>query len=74
MGLVSADDALDCQSKCNDTADCAYFTFNEAIGGCTLFEDCPEINTQCETCTWGPNDCYSAPPIQHSEYKIRNNF
>ncbi len=46
-----------CLKDCQINMDCQWYTFNEDINLCLLFETCPTVDETCSTCTSGENGC-----------------
>ena len=47
-----------CLKQCKESDTCHWFTFQPSFWNkCMLFEDCPEINTDCSSCLTGEREC-----------------
>ena len=46
IGASSQPSNLDCLGECQNTADCAFYTYKFDDSLCTLFQTCPIISTE----------------------------
>ena len=55
---MAADSYYNCQSQCQGTDDCNYFTYYDPNNICVLQYNCTEIDTSnCPQCFTGERDC-----------------
>ncbi len=47
----------DCLALCQDSDECLWLTHDTSDGICLLFEDCPDMDTSCETCLSSQRQC-----------------
>ncbi len=61
---VTKDDCLD---ECQTEDRCLWFTYDSDGALCELFEDCPELDTLCQTCLSGQKQCSEYEGTQNSK-------
>ena len=49
--------ASDCLEKCQELAECHWWTFDASNGFCILTSDCVFLDESCDTCTTGQGTC-----------------
>ena len=57
INVESAQTSQNCQSICQSTKDCKWFTHDSASNVCYNFRDCVAVNENCLTCTSGEANC-----------------
>ncbi len=65
---LGASSYFDCQSKCQDTDDCNYFTFYDSNDFCKLLYNCTSVDASlCPQCFTGEKDCETSICSQPGE-------
>ena len=47
----------ECLSQCKDDPECAWFALDPNQAACFFLKSCPSLDTSCQNCISGENDC-----------------
>ena len=62
LDITLQEDANACLKHCQEDPTCRWFTFDDAVDLCELFETCPTLSDdQCDQCVSGENTCEPQP-------------